>query len=122
MEKSDWLTEQALNTTCRYDQWNGVSPLWMVLAWRCNKMGGNWDKLVRMMVDNGASVNNWPDHSFGRSTTVLGQAVLKCSYDIIEYLLKAGANPMGGSRKPLEIAKKERNSDIALLLESYGAK
>ena len=94
----------------------------MVVAWRCNTSGGKADKLVKMMVEKGASVNNWPDHSFGRSTTVLGQAVKNCSYEIIEYLLKAGANPNGGSWKPLEIAKNERNSDIVQLLESYGAK
>ena len=99
-----------------------MAPLWMVVAWRCNTSGGKADKLVKMMVEKGASVNNWPDHSFGRSTTVLGQAVQKCSYEIIEYLLKAGANPNGGSRKPLEIARNERNSNIAQLLESYGAK
>jgi len=122
MDKSYWLTEKALNTTCRYDAWNGVSALWMVVAWRCGKSAGKWDKLVKLMVENGASVNNWPDHSFGRSTTVLGQAVEKCSYETIEYLLMAGANPNGGSRKPLEIANRERGEDIVSLLKEHGAK
>jgi len=121
MEKSYWLTETALKTTCRYDAWNGVSPLWMVVAWRCGTRGGKWDKMVRLMVEKGASINNCPDHSFGRSTSVMGQAVKNCSYEIIEYLLKAGASPNGGSWKPLAIAKNERNDDIGRLLESYGA-
>ena len=108
---------------CRYDdRLNGVSALWMVVAWRCEKSSGKWDKLVKLMVENGADVNNWPHHSMGRGITVFGQAVEKCSYETIEYLLKAGANPNNvGGRRPLEIANLQRGEDIARLLKEYGA-
>jgi hypothetical protein len=53
------------------------------------------------------------------------EAVLKAGTDLVELLLKAGANPNireGEGVTPLDIAKYYKNMSIIRLLEQYGAK
>jgi len=67
MARKDWLTEKALNIRGVYDKWQDVSPLWMVVAFH----GSRWMELIKLMIKNGASVNNVPDVYFGRSNMPL---------------------------------------------------
>merc|ERR1711915_581696 len=54
-DKSAWLTNKVVNSVCKYDSWNDVSPLWMVVSWRCSSSGGKWDALIKKLIEAGAS-------------------------------------------------------------------
>merc|ERR1711915_978914 len=73
-DKSAWLTSKAVNSVCKYDSWNDVSPLWMVVSWRCNSGGGKWDALIKKLIEAGANPNNYPDNNYGASATVMERA------------------------------------------------
>ena len=106
--------------SCRYEDWTGVSPLWMVVAWRCD-LGSGWTDLIRIFVENGADVNNYPRAGYGPSTTVMGQAAEKCPTATVEYLLKAGASPTDGRGRKGTPLERARNEEIKELLKKYGA-
>ena len=92
----------------------------MVVKWRCD-LGSGWTDLIRIFVENGADVNNYPRAGWGPSLTVMGLAAEKCPKATVEYLLKAGASPTDGSGRKGTPLERAINEEIKELLKKYGA-
>ena len=92
------------------------------MSWRCNSSGGKWDALIKKLIEAGANPNNYPDNKNGTDITVMGMAAEKCSVEIVEYLLEAGASAergFGYKAKPIERA---RNDEIRELIRKHACK
>ena len=127
---SDMLTEKALNQrACQYDGWKDASPLWLLTMLDQNdpRLVSPRKELISLLIERGANVNHLTTYtSFAdiedyTSTTPLCEAAKHGWSEIVEELLKNGANTTLGDEKPLIEATERWHDEVVILLLEAGA-
>ena len=125
----DLLTEKAVNGgACQYDGWEKASPLWLVTSLNQDdpRLVSPRKELVSLLVAKGANVNHmatytsFPDAEDYTTSTPICEAAKHGWSDIVEILLKNGANATLGDEKPLIEATERWHDEVAILVLEAG--
>lgn len=83
-------------------------------------VGKNYKEMVDLLINSGATFTRGGDPGH-KEFSILTVALASNKFDMVEHLLKRGANPNGGSGLPLAFAIMMKNKKAIELLVSKGA-